>query len=194
MQMGMGGGSNMMQGMMGGGGMMKSSQGREMLIARFVVARAKSKPGEVLKLPDEVASPGEPAQTVTTRIGFRRMEGFLNRRTFEMTAVAGDERLSLDKPVLWTFEYEDAMGMRMPHPMHIHGVRFRILQREIYANEASGVADGFVDNGYKDTVLIFPGQRLQVLLTATHPGLFLYHCHNLEHEDGGMMRNFLVET
>jgi FtsP/CotA-like multicopper oxidase with cupredoxin domain len=27
-----------------------------------------------------------------------------------------------------------------------------------------------------------------------HPGMFLYHCHNLEHEDMGMMRNFLVEA
>jgi FtsP/CotA-like multicopper oxidase with cupredoxin domain len=27
-----------------------------------------------------------------------------------------------------------------------------------------------------------------------HPGTFLYHCHNLEHEDMGMMRNYLVEA
>jgi len=27
-----------------------------------------------------------------------------------------------------------------------------------------------------------------------HPGLFLYHCHNLEHEDMGMMRNYRIEA
>jgi bilirubin oxidase len=56
------------------------------------------------------------------------------------------------------------------------------------------VADGFVDQGYKDTVLVFPGERVQVAMTASEPGLFMYHCHNLEHEDGGMMRNFFVEA
>ncbi len=148
----------------------------------------------MVELPDEVPSVVEPVQELTTQIGFRHMEGFLNRRSFEMTAVAENERLPLNKPVLWTFEYEGGMGMRMPHPMHIHGVRFRILQREIYANETPEVTEGFVDSGYKDTLLIFPGQRIQVLLSATQPGLFMYHCHNLEHEDGGMMRNFLAEA
>ena len=27
-----------------------------------------------------------------------------------------------------------------------------------------------------------------------YAGLFLYHCHNLEHEDAGMMRNFRIEA
>jgi FtsP/CotA-like multicopper oxidase with cupredoxin domain len=27
-----------------------------------------------------------------------------------------------------------------------------------------------------------------------YPGLFVYHCHNLEHEDGGMMRNYLIRA
>jgi FtsP/CotA-like multicopper oxidase with cupredoxin domain len=33
--------------------------------------------------------------------------------------------------------------------------------------------------------------RLQMQFTQ-HPGLYLYHCHILEHEDLGMMRNFQV--
>ncbi len=38
------------------------------------------------------------------------------------------------------------------------------------------------------------GERVKVLLKFVHPGLFLYHCHNLEHEDQGMMRNFRVDA
>jgi FtsP/CotA-like multicopper oxidase with cupredoxin domain len=54
---------------------------------------------------------------------------------------------------------------------------------------------GYVDEGWKDTVLLMPGERATVLMRfVAYPGLFLYHCHNLEHEDGGMMRNFLVEA
>jgi FtsP/CotA-like multicopper oxidase with cupredoxin domain len=42
------------------------------------------------------------------------------------------------------------------------------------------------------TIELRRGERGRVAMTASEPGLFMYHCHNLEHEDGGMMRNFLV--
>ena len=46
---------------------------------------------------------------------------------------------------------------------------------------------------WKDTVLVLPGETVRVQVTFTrHPGLYLYHCHILEHEDMGMMRNFRV--
>jgi FtsP/CotA-like multicopper oxidase with cupredoxin domain len=86
------------------------------------------------------------------------------------------------------------MNMHMPHPMHVHGVRFRIVERQRGADSPADVADGLIDQGYKDSVLVFPGERVKLLLAATEPGLFMYHCHNLEHEDAGMMRNFLVEA
>ena len=86
------------------------------------------------------------------------------------------------------------MNMHMPHPMHLHGVRFRIVERQRGSGAAADVADGLIDQGYKDSVLVFPGERVKLLLAATEPGLFMYHCHNLEHEDAGMMRNFLVEA
>jgi FtsP/CotA-like multicopper oxidase with cupredoxin domain len=52
---------------------------------------------------------------------------------------------------------------------------------------------GIVDGGWRDTVLVLPGETVRVQVTFTHhPGLYLYHCHILEHEDMGMMRNFRV--
>ncbi|MCU0689573.1 MAG: multicopper oxidase domain-containing protein, partial [Phycisphaerales bacterium] len=56
------------------------------------------------------------------------------------------------------------------------------------------VKDGFCDAGWKDTVLIYPGERIRLLMRWTqHRGTYVYHCHNLEHEDHGMMLNYRVE-
>ena len=59
---------------------------------------------------------------------------------------------------------------------------------------AAATADKFtLDGAMKDTVLVLPGERVRVLLSFNaFRGLFLYHCHNLVHEDMGMMRNFLI--
>ena len=88
---------------------------------------------------------------------------------------------------MWTFD-NDESGMAMPHPMHIHGVQFRILERSGGAVPAD-LREGMLDAGLKDTFAIFPSERVRVLIAPTVPGLFMVHCHNLEHEDGGMMRN-----
>ena len=206
-QMGMGGGmmdeGRMGGGMMGGGmmgegmmsegmmGGMMDSQGEEMLLARFSIRPQRRRTAEPLTLPRiEGESPASPSE-FNVRLAFRHMRGFLNEREFEMTAVAPEERLRVHAPVVWTFEHAQGMNMVMPHPMHIHGVRFRILERQRDAS-APDVAEGLIDDGFKDTVLVFPGERVRVLVQPTETGLFMYHCHNLEHEDGGMMRNYRV--
>ena len=56
-----------------------------------------------------------------------------------------------------------------------------------------GLRAGMLDNGFKDTVLVLPGERVRILATFdAYRGVFLYHCHNLVHEDMGMMRNYSV--
>jgi FtsP/CotA-like multicopper oxidase with cupredoxin domain len=52
--------------------------------------------------------------------------------------------------------------------------------------------EGYVDEGWKDTALLMPGELIRILVDFhDYPGLFLYHCHNLEHEeDMGMTRNY----
>ncbi len=76
-----------------------------------------------------------------------------------------------------------------PHPHRNTGLQFKVLGR-------LGTPFGdVVDAGWKDTVLIMPGERVRLQMRfADHPGLFLYHCHNLEHEDMGMMRNYYVRA
>ncbi len=91
------------------------------------------------------------------------------------------------------------MGMMfsMAHPIHLHGQQFQVLSRTIGAGEAEDYAtvkDGLMSSGWKDTVLVMPGEKVKIIKAFDDfKGPFMYHCHNLEHEDMGMMREFLVE-
>jgi FtsP/CotA-like multicopper oxidase with cupredoxin domain len=128
----------------------------------------------------------------------------MNGRTFEMNAVAPDEHVKLGTLEAWEFDNTATMGTggmgmgrgmgmmgmgSMPHPFHVHTGQFQVVRRD-------GVAhDGYVDGGWKDTVLVMPGEKATVLMRfADYAGTYLYHCHNLEHEDAGMMRNFRVDS
>lgn len=87
------------------------------------------------------------------------------------------------------------MSMSMAHPIHIHGQQFQILSRSQDMKEEGydTVKDGFIDAGWKDVVLVMPGERIRIVKPFDNfTGLFTYHCHNLEHEDMGMMRDFLI--
>jgi FtsP/CotA-like multicopper oxidase with cupredoxin domain len=69
-------------------------------------------------------------------------------------------------------------------------VQFQVAERL-----GSPYPAGLIDEGWKDTVLVMPGERVRILVEfRDYAGLYLYHCHNLEHEDMGMMRNYLIES
>lgn len=124
---------------------------------------------------------------------FRRMQWFLGGRAFDMHEVAEDETVPAGSTQVWEFTNAGGpMGMQLAHPIHLHGRQFRVLSRT-GADAANALRDGIVDAGWMDTVLVLPNEsvRIQIPFT-THPGLYLYHCHILEHEDMGMMRNFRV--
>lgn len=137
-------------------------------------------------------------QAKTIRLAMRPHSPTLNGRSFEMTTASAFETVRLGSMVLLEFVNRDPMmhGMIMPHPMHVHGQQFQVVDREVqsgYLNEYRTVREGFVDSGWKDTVLVMPGEKVTILKRFDdYTGLFLYHCHNLEHEDLDMMRNFLV--
>ncbi|CAD6881903.1 Multicopper oxidase [Methylomonas albis] len=88
------------------------------------------------------------------------------------------------------------MMMEMAHPIHLHGQQYQILSRstaKVKPKDYATVKDGFIDSGWKDTVLVMPGETVEIVKPfQDYKGLFLYHCHNLEHEDLGMMRQFYI--
>ena len=130
------------------------------------------------------------------------MRWVLNGRPFEMTEVAPNERIKLGATEDWEFSNLGGTGMGMgmamatAHPIHLHGGQFQVVSRAVAPasqEAAATLGQGFLDEGWKDTFLLRPGERVRVRVRfANHAGLYLYHCHNLEHEDMGMMRNLLV--
>jgi FtsP/CotA-like multicopper oxidase with cupredoxin domain len=74
------------------------------------------------------------------------------------------------------------------HPMHAHGLLWQVYARNNNTNLPPS------DKGWKDTVLVNAGETVRVLVKFTdYKGIYLFHCHNLEHEDDGMMLNFRVK-
>jgi FtsP/CotA-like multicopper oxidase with cupredoxin domain len=64
----------------------------------------------------------------------------------------------------------------MPHPMHLHGHFFRVVNPAL-------PRDRWI---YKDTLIVNPMQRADVEFTANNPGRWFHHCHNLYHMEAGM--------
>lgn len=130
-------------------------------------------------------------------ISFQMGMWMLNGRMFEMNEVAANEIVALNTLEAWDIANQ-AGPVQMAHPMHVHLVQFQIIERQMNASGATnyeGVRYGFVDSGWKDTFMLMPGERVRLLLRfEDFTGKFLYHCHNLEHEDMGMMRNFQVNS
>jgi FtsP/CotA-like multicopper oxidase with cupredoxin domain len=120
----------------------------------------------------------------------------INGRSFEMEGVTQDETVHYGTTEVWEFRNEQMMSMA--HAMHVHGLQFRVIGRAVqphFASARQSVFAGYMDEGWKDTVLVMPGERVRLLLRFDgYPGLFLYHCHMLEHEDAGLMRNYLIKA
>ena len=101
------------------------------------------------------------------------------------------------------------------HPIHLHLVDFRILNRQAFTGTISDKtnSDGSIggrldprsivfteaprrpeaeERGKKDTAKMFPGEVTRVIAQFNRPGEYVYHCHILSHEDHEMMRPFYV--
>ncbi len=111
----------------------------------------------------------------------------INGKTMNMNRI--DERVPLGATEIWQIEHGRGMMGRMmnvPHSFHVHDGQFQILSingQPPPANEA----------GWKDTVLLWPGDVVRIIKRfEDYTGIYMYHCHLLEHEDAGMMGQFEV--
>jgi len=97
-----------------------------------------------------------------------------------------DERIKAGTTEIWEISNRSGMMMSMPHSMHLHDVQFQILSR-------NGKPPKPHERGRKDTVLILPGQSVRIIIRfGEYKGVYMYHCHLLEHEDDGMMGQFEI--
>ncbi len=116
----------------------------------------------------------------------------INGRVYEMMGAAEDEMVWVNETMAW----EWINNSPIPHPMHIHNVQFQVLSRTGTGTTSTSYAtvnQGLVDSGWKDTVLVWPGERVKVAMNfGKYAGMYMYHCHILEHEDMTMMRNYMI--
>ena len=105
---------------------------------------------------------------------------WINGRSFDPTRVD----TLVERGVVEEWEVFNASAH--PHPFHVHATQFRVLSR-------SGGPLRPHEMGLKDTVLVWPGESVKLAIRfERYAGVYVLHCHNLEHEDAGMMSNFEV--
>ena len=76
------------------------------------------------------------------------------------------------------------------HPIHLHLVKFQVQDREVIGGTPR--APEATEAGWKDTVIAYPGEVTRVKATFDLPGLYVWHCHIVEHEDNEMMVPYCV--
>lgn len=163
-------------------------QGMEMPVLRFDVTAPGVNP---VVLPNGLIpfEPIDPLSAERTRVwAFQTTplprdghHHHINGRVFGMTRADGQVRLG--ETEIWELRNEHIMV----HPVHIHGVQFQVLER------VDGVEMAPRDFGWKDTVVVWGHETVRVIVRfAPYKGLYLIHCHNLEHEDEGMMLNYEI--
>lgn len=125
------------------------------------------------------------------RLGFAKGRWRINDRVFAM----GETPIAVQRNTVETWLIRNYFNS-MPHAMHLHGFHFQVVGRQtspaqvaaLKVDEAGRLA---TDLGWKDTVLVWPGESVRLAIDFTLPfageQTYVFHCHNLEHEDGGMM-------
>jgi spore coat protein A len=90
------------------------------------------------------------------------------------------------------------------HPIHIHELQFQVLNRQRLKTDEEGITAPPArligqpippnpwERGFKDTVLVYPGQVTRVKMKFDLPGRYVWHCHIVSHEDNEMMRPYEV--
>jgi FtsP/CotA-like multicopper oxidase with cupredoxin domain len=136
------------------------------------------------ELPDDLApapdlDPADASVTRTFRLGGTNINGLdtdMNR--IDQVVTAGETEM-----------WEVTNAGNTPHNVHVHGVQFHVA-------EVDGRRPSSPLGGWKDTVYITPGTTVRLLLPFpghTDPDSpYMFHCHLLQHEDLGMMGQFLV--
>jgi FtsP/CotA-like multicopper oxidase with cupredoxin domain len=119
--------------------------------------------------------------------------------TPRMWADAITENPAVGDTEVWEF-YN---GTADAHPMHIHEALFQLVNRQgIFVDEEQKtfrVEPGSEptppepwENGWKDTVISYPGQVTRVRMKFQIAGQYVWHCHIVEHEDNEMMRPYRI--
>jgi len=133
---------------------------------------------EVAEIPDN-----EITKTRVFELQSMGISGTINGKYYDVDRI--DERVDLNATEYWIVRNVGGM-MATGHPFHVHGTQFQVVSR-------NGEKPPPEELSYKDTVYVDAGEEVVIKVMFKKEGLFMYHCHILEHEDRGMMGQFIVE-
>ncbi len=110
----------------------------------------------------------------------------INGKLFDIERI--DESVKRQETEIWELKNPSGPGEYLSeHPIHLHGVHFQILSR-------NGRLPPENERGWKDTILLHKDETAELIMRFENvKGVYMYHCHMLEHEDAGMMAQFEVE-
>ena len=157
-------------------------QGAEMDLLQIQINKTGSSGGSIpTTLPPIVKY--NIADVKRTRIWTFAAAHHVNDKPFDINRI--DATIPFGDLEQWTFMSEGANT----HPIHVHGGQFQVIDR------GAGNPPEPTETGWKDVVRLDPLKTVNVLVKfSEYTGLFLIHCHKLEHADMGMMANFLVDS
>jgi bilirubin oxidase len=127
---------------------------------------------------------GEPFARVEADLGTLNPDGSRNPLGWDEPVT---ERPKLGAVEVWELYNFTAHA----HPIHLHAVSFEVVNRQGMGGGALRPPERW-EGGRKDTVIAYPGEITRVKALFDHPGLFVWHCHILEHEDNEMMRPYHI--
>ncbi len=174
-------------------------------VMKFVVvplaSKDRSRPPEELRLPRfERLGPAEHVRRVSLNEEATSFPGFDGPVAALLGTVDGE---GVPVPLLWMDAVTENPALHATelweiynftvdaHPIHIHEVQFEVVNREPIEPGLLRLAESW-EAGLKDTVIAYPGEITRVKVRFDQPGLFVWHCHIVEHEDNEMMRPLFV--
>lgn len=109
-----------------------------------------------------------------------KMREMINGEVFPNT-----ETFNVKVGQVYKVQFENADKMAgMSHPMHIHGAHFQIMSKNGHPTN---------DTTWYDTYPMDQGIKTDIAIKFDEPGVWMVHCHILNHEDNGMMTSFTAK-
>lgn len=169
-------------------GMGGAAAGAEVTAMKFRVSLPRqpdamlSPPATLPASPPVVAGAGAAVRSFSLDGGMMGGTFTINSRSFDINRT--DFVAPANAVEVWRFY--NATGMT--HPMHVHGVKMSLLAR-------NGAPPPAYEQGLRDTFVVAPMETVTVAVqtaAVASPSPLMFHCHILEHEDAGMMGQFVT--
>lgn len=137
-------------------------------------------------LPDTLFTPEDPVVADDAVVRKVTMDDHdkINGKQYSMQRI--DMKAEVNHAEYWDVTNTNSKSHGMLHPFHIHGAHFLVVSRNGQTPNPNEIGV------YKDTIEVAPQETVRLKVIFPKEGIFMYHCHIIEHEDAGMMANILI--